>query len=208
MIGGMGSVGIRKDDSGEALSAVACLDAIRLRLVESIDTEPVDERAADAVRRADAAVAALGDVDLARRWTRPSCEHGSSGSKNCVDRSRLPWWPRLVRWIAATRSGRRGSSPRRPSSSTCASCPVPKHTAESRPPACTTALPDWAAAEADGRVGVAQCELMARIAANPRIESAVLERDAPALLDDAIEQSFDEFERRARTWEALADPDR
>ncbi len=68
------------------------------------------------------------------------------------------------------------------------------------------ALPDWAAAEADGAVGVAQSELMARIAANPRIESAVLERDSPDLLDDAIEQSFDEFERRARTWEALADP--
>ena len=30
---------------------------------------------------------------------------------------------------------------------------------------------------------------------------------APALLDDAIGLSFDEFERRARTWEALADPD-
>ena len=68
------------------------------------------------------------------------------------------------------------------------------------------ALPEWAIAEADGAVGVAQCELMARIAANPRIESAVLERDSLALLDDAIEQSFDEFERRARTWEALADP--
>ena len=67
-------------------------------------------------------------------------------------------------------------------------------------------LPDWATAQADGRVGVAQSELMARIAANPRIESVVLERDAPALLEDAIEQSFDEFERRARTWEALADP--
>ena len=69
------------------------------------------------------------------------------------------------------------------------------------------ALPDWADAAADGRVGVAQCELMARIAANPRIAAAVLERDSPALLDDAIGQSFDEFERRVRTWEALADPD-
>jgi hypothetical protein len=69
------------------------------------------------------------------------------------------------------------------------------------------ALPEWADAEADGRVGVAQSELMAHIAANPRIAAAVLERDAPALLDDAIGQSFDEFERRARTWEALADPD-
>jgi hypothetical protein len=48
---------------------------------------------------------------------------------------------------------------------------------------------------------------MARVAANPRIASGVLERDAPALLEDAIEQSYDEFERRVRTWEALADPD-
>ena len=69
------------------------------------------------------------------------------------------------------------------------------------------ALPEWADAEADGRVGVAQSELMARIAANPRIPAAVLERDAPALLDDAIGLSFDEFERRVRMWEALADPD-
>jgi hypothetical protein len=69
------------------------------------------------------------------------------------------------------------------------------------------ALPEWADAEADGRVGVAQCELMARVAANPRIPSVVLERDSPALLDDAITQSFDEFERRVRVWEMLADPD-
>jgi hypothetical protein len=68
------------------------------------------------------------------------------------------------------------------------------------------ALPDWATAQADGDVGVAQSELMARIAANPRIASAVLERDSTLLLDDAVSCSFDEFERRARTWEALADP--
>ncbi|MGE5211216.1 MAG: DUF222 domain-containing protein, partial [Acidobacteriota bacterium] len=68
-------------------------------------------------------------------------------------------------------------------------------------------LPTWAEAEADGSVGIAQSELMARVAANPRIASGVLERDAPALLEDAIEQSYDEFERRVRTWEALADPD-
>ena len=35
----------------------------------------------------------------------------------------------------------------------------------------------------------------------------MLERDSPALLDDAVGQSFDEFERRVRMWEALADPD-
>ncbi len=68
-------------------------------------------------------------------------------------------------------------------------------------------LPAWADAQIDGRVGVARCELMARVAANPRIAAAVLERDSPALLDDAISQPFDEFERRVRLWEALADPD-
>ena len=68
-------------------------------------------------------------------------------------------------------------------------------------------LPEWADAEADGRAGVAQSELIARVAANPRIPAVVLERDSPALLDDAISQSFDEFERRVRMWEALADPD-
>ena len=65
----------------------------------------------------------------------------------------------------------------------------------------------WADAHTDGRVGVAQCELMARVVANPRLPAAVVERDAPALLDDAITLPFEEFERRVRTWEALADPD-
>jgi hypothetical protein len=68
-------------------------------------------------------------------------------------------------------------------------------------------LPAWGDAEADGTVGVAQSELMARVAANPRIASGVLERDAHLLLDDAVTLPFDEFERRVRTWEALADPD-
>jgi hypothetical protein len=48
---------------------------------------------------------------------------------------------------------------------------------------------------------------MARVVANPRLPAAVVERDAPALLDDAIGLPFEEFERRVRTWEALADPD-
>jgi hypothetical protein len=69
-----------------------------------------------------------------------------------------------------------------------------------------TGLPEWADAHADGRVGVAQCELMARVVANPRLPASVVERDAPALLDDAITLPFEEFERRVRTWEALADP--
>jgi len=68
-------------------------------------------------------------------------------------------------------------------------------------------LPDWAAAQADGRVGVAQCELMARVVANPRVGRDVLRRDAGMLLDDAMTLPYADFERNVRTWEALADPD-
>ena len=64
----------------------------------------------------------------------------------------------------------------------------------------------WAAAAAAGEVGVAQCELMARVAANPRIDDTLLARDAEMLLADAVALPFDVFERRVRTWEALADP--
>ena len=202
----MSSLGLRDGDRGDALSAVGCLDAIRLRLVESIDNEPAGERASDAVRRAGAAVAALGDVDLAeldaiemRAWlegveeVRRSVEAAVVAAAGAVDR-RNPF--RSQGFFSAKT--------------------VIKHMCRLSGPHAHRrvqtarlhdALPDWAIAQADGVVGVGQCELMARIAANPRIESAVLERDAPALLDDAIEQSFDEFERRARTWEALADPD-
>jgi len=71
----------------------------------------------------------------------------------------------------------------------------------------TATLDEWAAAEREGCVGVAQCELMARIAANPRVDPILLRRDAGMLLDDAIALPYVEFERNARTWEALADPE-
>jgi hypothetical protein len=67
-------------------------------------------------------------------------------------------------------------------------------------------LSEWTAAARTGRVGVAQSEAMARVAANPRIDPSLLARDAGMLLDDAIALPFDEFERNLRTWEALADP--
>ncbi len=70
-----------------------------------------------------------------------------------------------------------------------------------------SALPAWAEAEADGDVGVAQSELMARVVANPRLPAHIAERDSPELLDDAIRLPYDDFERRVRTWEALADPE-
>jgi hypothetical protein len=64
----------------------------------------------------------------------------------------------------------------------------------------------WNNALAGGQVGVAQTRLMARIAANPRIPADVLTNGVWNLMSDAMDVSFDEFERRALTWEALADP--
>jgi hypothetical protein len=45
------------------------------------------------------------------------------------------------------------------------------------------------------------------VVANPRLPADIVERDSPALLDDAIGLPYDEFERLVRTWEALANPD-
>ncbi len=67
-------------------------------------------------------------------------------------------------------------------------------------------LPAWAAASEDGTVGVAQSQLMAQIAANPRIPDDTLTEGAGSLLDDAIRLPYPEFEELARRWESLADP--
>ncbi len=64
----------------------------------------------------------------------------------------------------------------------------------------------WNDALGGGQVGVAQTRLMARIAANARIPEAVLHEGVWRLMADAMDVSFEEFERRALTWEALADP--
>lgn len=68
-------------------------------------------------------------------------------------------------------------------------------------------LPEWAEAAREGRVGVEQTRLMARVAANPRIVEAVVEC-ADALLTDAMVESFDVFERRVRLFARAADADR
>lgn len=68
-------------------------------------------------------------------------------------------------------------------------------------------LDDWVEVEQVGGVGVVQSELMARVAANPRVGDEVLQRDAAMLLDDAMTLPFDDFERNVRMWEALADAD-
>jgi hypothetical protein len=64
----------------------------------------------------------------------------------------------------------------------------------------------WNNALAGGQVGVAQTRLMARIAANPRIDADVLARGVWQLMADAMDVSYLEFERRALCFEALADP--
>jgi len=65
----------------------------------------------------------------------------------------------------------------------------------------------WNNALSGGQVGVAQTRLMARIAANPRIDPDVLTTGVWQLMSDAMDESYIEFERRALIWEALADPE-
>jgi hypothetical protein len=67
-------------------------------------------------------------------------------------------------------------------------------------------LPLWANGAAAGMVGVAQSEVMAQVAANPRLEPEVLRRGAWELFRDAIDLPFKDFEANARKWEKLADP--
>lgn len=67
-------------------------------------------------------------------------------------------------------------------------------------------LDRWAAGLAAGSIGTAQFRLMARIAANPRIDRQTLAAASIGLWCDALECSYDEFERRALMWESLADP--
>jgi hypothetical protein len=188
------------------VSGVAALDAVRLRLVRSIVDEPGTVRARDALDRASTALAGLFEVDL-------------SALDATTTRSWLEGVEELRRTVEAAAVAAAGvvdrSNPFRAQGFLSAKIVV-KHMCKLSGPEAHRrvqtarlheALPEWADAVADGRVGVAQSELMARVAANPRIPADVLGRDSPALLDDAISQSFDEFERRARMWEALADPD-
>ncbi len=65
----------------------------------------------------------------------------------------------------------------------------------------------WANSEAAGIVGVAQSALMARVAANPRIDPDVLGRDSWELLLDAMDLPYAGFENNIRMWESLADVD-
>jgi hypothetical protein len=66
--------------------------------------------------------------------------------------------------------------------------------------------PIWKNAHDAGLVGVAQCELMSAVIENSRIELTVWQTHSCDLLIDAMDESYDEFERRVRRWEMLADP--
>ena len=188
------------------LAGVERLDAIRLRLVADIETEPPADRARHTVARASTALAALSDVDPSqldaaelRAWLervealRRTVEAAAVAAAGVIDRSN-PF--RTQGFFSAKTAVKHMCKLSGPEAHRRVQTARLHH-----------ALPDWATAEADGAVGVAQCELMARITANPRIPTTLLDRDTPSLLDDAISQPFDEFERRARRWEALADPD-
>jgi hypothetical protein len=69
-----------------------------------------------------------------------------------------------------------------------------------------TVLERWAATHAAGAIGTAQYRLMARIATNTRIDPHVVRAGSIDLWCDALDCSYREFERRALTWETLADP--
>ncbi len=186
-------------------AGAARVEGLRLRLVSSTVEQSPSDRVGDAVGRAVAAVDGLAEIDPAT-----------------LDAGALREWlmgieqiRRMVDAVGVTATGhvdRR--NPFREQGFFTAKTAVKHMAGLSGPEAFRrvqtarlhNGLPEWADAHADGRVGVAQCELMARVVANPRLPAAVVERDAPALLDDAITLPFEEFERRVRTWEALADP--
>lgn len=66
-------------------------------------------------------------------------------------------------------------------------------------------LPLWKAGAGVGQVGVAQSEVIARLAANPRLDDETLHRGCWELFVDAMELPYIEFEANARRWEQLAD---
>ena len=206
----MSSSAIHDTDTAQIRAGVERLDAVRLRLVASLDdqsaTRPAGIHAESMYRLAASAVAGLGDVDL-----------------DALDAVELRAWlegveelRRMVESAAVAAAGRVDrSNPFRDEGFFSAKTAVKHMCRLSGPEAhrrvqtarLHAAVPAWARAEDDGRVGVAQSELMARVVANPRLASDVVERDSSALLDDAIGLPYDAFERNVRTWEALADPD-
>ncbi len=186
-------------------AGAARVEGLRLRLVSSTVEQSPSDGVGDAVRRAVAAVDGFADID-------PSTLDAVALREWLVGVEQVR---RMVDAVGVTAAGRVDRcNPFREQGFFTAKTVVKHMTGLSGPEAFRrvqtarmhTGLPEWAQAHAEGRVGVAQCELMAHVVANPRLPAAVVERDASALLDDAITLPFEEFERRVRTWEALADP--
>jgi hypothetical protein len=194
---------IDPDEAGGAAVGVDRLEALRARLAASFDGVPA---AADVVERVRAATGTLHDVDptgfdavTMRTWlegveqVRRTVEAAAVAAAGAIDRSNPFRAQGFFSAKTAVKHMCRLSGPE-----------AHRRVQTARLHA---VLPAWGRAEADGEVGVAQSELMARVVANPRLPADIVERDSPALLDDAIGLPYDEFERHVRTWEALADPD-
>jgi hypothetical protein len=194
---------VDRDTTPETAAAVDRVEALRARLASTFDDPPAADLVVD---RAAAATAALHDVDPAafdaaemRAWlegverTRRTVEAAAVAAAGAVDRSNPFRDQGFFTAKSAVKHMCRLSGPE-----------AHRRVQTSRLHA---GLPAWGGAEADGHVGVAQSELMARVVANPRVPAAIVQRDAPALLADAVELPYDDFERHVRTWEALADPD-
>jgi hypothetical protein len=194
-------------DGDERLTRLTHLDEMRERLRAGVDAPPAADRAGDAVRAAQRAVGALADIEPAALAE--------------LDATELRAWivgiervRRMVDAVAVTSAGAverhnpfrdQGFFTTKTASRHMAGLSGPEAFRRAQTARMHAALPDWAQAHRDGDVGVAQCELMARVVANPRLPADVVQRDAPALLIDAITLPFEEFERQLRTWEALAD---
>ncbi len=191
-----------RDVDGDGTTAVERLEALRSQLAAGFDDAPAIDTV---VERVAAATGTLHDVDptnfdaaTMRRWlegveqVRRTVEAAAVAAAGALDRSN----PFRSQGFFTTKT-------------------VMKHMCRLSGPEAHrrvqtarlhTALPAWGEAEAGGEVGVAQSELMARVVANPRLPAHIVERDSPALLDDAIRLRYDVFERHVRTWEALGDP--
>lgn len=172
----------------ETATGVARLEALRSRLAVTFDDGP---DASDVVARVSAAAGTLHDVDPSgfdavtmRTWL-----EGVEQARRTVDAAA----------VAAAGAVDRSNPFRGQGFFTAKS--VVKHMCRLSGPEAHrrvqtarlhAGLPAWGQAEADGCVGVAQSELMARVVANPRLPIDVVERDSPALLDDAVNLPYDD----------------
>ncbi len=194
-------------DRADRAGRVGGLESLRWQLV-AVAAEglvPEDARARDVISRAMLAIGALADIDVTmldaaghRAWL-----EGIEQVRRRVDAASVRAVGELER-----------SNPFRDQGFLSARTAIKHMLHLSGPEAFrrvqTVRMHDrleaWRDAAEEGVVGVAQSELMGRVAANPRIDADVLERDQHMLLDDARTLPYERFAERARMWEALADP--